>query len=160
MVDIGQKKGLELFLSRPTVIFVSTTPPTGGWAGGWSLCMLLAYEFYTIQSTRFIEYMILSILCVSSLCVKSQLHCYGSGHVQISETLGGQLFPAQPWQSPGSRFAIGHPTPKIATPFQGIDLTYSHKVGCWAVGLSSEFRAQIHTVSPPESRRFPTLGLT
>jgi hypothetical protein len=50
-------------------------------------------------------------------------------------TLGGQLFPAQPWQSPGSRFGIGHPTPKIATPFQGIDLTHSHKVGCWAVGL-------------------------
>jgi hypothetical protein len=51
--------------SSSGVIFVSTTPLTGGSVKA----LLLAYESHTIDTIDTILQSILSILCVSSLCI-------------------------------------------------------------------------------------------
>jgi len=56
------RSGMTYSYSSSGVIFVSTTPPTGGSVKA----LLLAYESHTIDT---ILQSILSILCVSSLCI-------------------------------------------------------------------------------------------
>jgi hypothetical protein len=86
MVDIGQKEEFRAVPILADSNFRQYDAADRRVGRGWSLCMLLAYEFYTIQSTRFIEYMILSIFCVSSLCVN---HSFIVADLVTCTRLGG-----------------------------------------------------------------------